>query len=130
MFNPALWANIILFIHLLFVLGIIVPIPLIILGNLFKWQFVRNPWFRNIHLALVGYLILQTVIRIACPLTVWEQELRTLAGQQSYTGSFFAYWADRLLYYNFPPWVFHIIYFCVAVLIVALYFIVPPQRKH
>ena len=48
--------------------------------------------------------------RIPCPLTVWEEQLRKMAGQTGYTGDFLGYWAHQLIFYRAEPWVFTVIY--------------------
>ncbi len=120
-------ADLLLVIHFLYVLCIIVPVPLVLMGKVFRWSFVLNSWFRNIHLLLVGIMMGQTLLGIACPWTTWEEKLRLMAGKQGYGGSFISYWVSRLLYYNFEPWVFKTAYLAFGVLILVLYFVFPPQ---
>src|SRR5438270_9605962 len=51
-----------------------------------KWQWARNPWFRFTHLAAIGVVVYEAVYHIRCPLTIWEEKLRGLAGQ-TFNGS-------------------------------------------
>ena len=48
----------------------------------------------------------KAIDRIEGDLTVWEQELRQLAGQGAYGESFIEHWLSRLLYWDLPGWVF------------------------
>ena len=63
-----------------------------------------------------------------CPLTILESELRTRAGETTYTGSFVAHWMHELLYFESPPWVFTIAYTIFGGLVVASWFLVRPRR--
>lgn len=127
--SPRLWADAILVVHFAFVLGVIVPVPLIVLGRLLDWRFVRNAWFRRVHLAMIGVVVLQAFLGRLCPLTIWEQLLREAAGDPTYEGSFIAYWVSRLLYHDVDPWVFAVLYTAFGALIVFLYVVVPPERR-
>lgn len=127
--SAALLADAILVLHFAFVVGVLISIPLILLGALFGWKWVRNPWFRKTHLALISIVLIETIVGIFCPLTVWERILRERAGQDVSAGSFIERWVGRLLYYDFPPWVFTAAYFAVGAIIVGLYFAVPPRRS-
>jgi Protein of Unknown function (DUF2784) len=67
----------------------------------------------------------ETLVGIACPLTVWEDALR---GEHSDAG-FIARWLRRLLYYDFPPLVFVLAYVGFALVVLATFLLLPP-RKH
>jgi hypothetical protein len=68
--------------HLLYVGYVVVGQLAIVLAALMKWSWGRNPWFRFTHLAAIGYVALEAVMRWPCPLTLWEYKLRELAGQE------------------------------------------------
>lgn len=122
-------ADIILIIHTIFVLGVILPVPFIALGGLFGWNWVRNRTFRLSHLAMIGIVILETIFGIVCPLTEWEQALRQTAGHPSYQEGFIEHWLSRILFYDFPPWVFATLYLAWGILVLGLLWLVPPRRK-
>lgn len=124
-----LLADAILIFHFLFVLGVIIPVPLIILGGIFRWGWVRNRWFRGVHLGMIGIVVIQAVLGIICPLTIWETDLRRAAGEQGYEHSFVAHWVSQGLYYDFPLWVFTVTYCAFGALVIALLFLVPPRWK-
>jgi hypothetical protein len=63
---------------------------------------------------------------IACPLTVWEMELRELAGQSVHDMSFVAYWVQYFLFYTAPAWVFTVIYTLFGSLVVLSFWFCPP----
>ena len=94
-------------------------------GAALGWRWIRNRWFRYLHLAAIAFVALEALLGVACPLTVWEDMLRGGAGPES----FVARWVNRLLFYQAPQWVFSAAYVAwTAATIVTLYF-VPPRRR-
>jgi hypothetical protein len=99
-------ADAILITHVLFVAFVVVGLILVYAGFFLKWQWVRNLWFRSVHLIAIGVVVLQSWFGFICPLTTWEMGLRARAGQNFYDGSFIAHWLHQLLYFQAPTWVF------------------------
>ncbi len=122
-------ADFVLILHFLYFLGVVVPIPLIVVGRFRGWSSIRNVWFRRIHLAMVLAVAIQVPFQILCPLTVWEQRLREVSGETGPGESFIAHWVSRLLYYDFPLWAFSTLYVAFGLLVVLLYFKVPPRKS-
>ncbi len=122
-----LLADLVLVIHFSVAAFIVLGLLLIIIGGFKNWQWVRNPWFRYAHLIAIGFVVAQTWLGQICPLTVLENYLRTQAGEATYPGSFIAYWLGELLYYDFPMWVFVILYSVFGLLIVGCWFMVRPR---
>ena len=120
-------ADIILLTHFLFVIFIILGLTLILIGRLFSWSWIRNPWFRIIHLICIGIVILQSWFGVICPLTIWEMTFRADAGEAVYSGTFIAYWLNKLLYYQAPQWVFAVCYTLFGLLILASWYWVRPR---
>jgi hypothetical protein len=77
-------ADVVVFVHLAYVLFVIVCVPLILLGGWLKWSWVRNFWFRTIHFLMMGVVVVETVFGVTCPLTTWESQLRLAGGQYDY----------------------------------------------
>ena len=121
-------ADVILFLHVLFVVFFIVGLLLIIIGKIVGWQWVRNPWFRLVHLLGIAFVMLEAWLGVDCPFTTWEMALRERAGDVVYTGSFISYWLTTLLYYHAPKWVFDVVYTVFSVLVVISWFWVRPHR--
>ena len=121
-------ADLLLFGHVLFVAFVVLGLALILIGKLFGWKFVRNPWFRFVHLAAIGIVVLQSWVGVICPLTNWEMALRERAGDVVYSGSFISHWLESLLYFQAPAWVFTVCYTALAAVIVASWFWVRPRR--
>jgi len=116
-----------LFSHVLVVLFVIVGLLLIFLGRWCRWAWVRNPWFRAIHLGTVAVVVVQSWFAIVCPLTTLEMWFRGKAGDAVYTGTYVSHWMQSLLYYTAPPWVFAVCYTVFGILVAASWYWVRPD---
>ena len=98
---------------------------LVWLGALAGWMWIRNPWFRYLHLAAIVFVAVEAVLGYACPLTVWEDMLRGGVRPESFIGR----WVRQLLFYQAPEWVFTTIYaLWVGLTLLTLRF-APPRQK-
>lgn len=123
-----IWAaDAILLLHVLFVLFIVVGLVLIFVGSAYRWAWIRNPWFRLLHLISIGVVALQSWFGILCPLTTLETSLRIKAGAVGYSGTFISHWLGVILYYEAPTWVFALVYTLFGVLVGASWFWVRPR---
>ncbi len=120
-------ADLLLLVHVLFVVFVIAGLVLILVGGAARWGWVRNPWFRLAHLVAIGVVVLQAWLGRICPLTIWEMALRERAGDVTYEGSFIAHWLNALLYYNAPAWVFTVAYTAFGLLVLLSWFWVRPR---
>ncbi len=127
-----LWARLladaIVVIHAAFVMFVVLGMGAIVLGIARGWEWVRNPWFRGLHLAAIGVVVLETLGGVACPLTTWESALRRQAGQVGYAGDFVGYWAHRLIFFRAEPWVFTLGYLLFGASVLAAFILAPPRR--
>ena len=89
------------------------------------WSWIRNPWFRWLHLAAILFIAAEALLGAACPLTVWEDLLRGGLHPESFIGR----WTRRLLYYSAPEWVFTAAYAAWAAATLVTLVLVPPRRK-
>jgi len=121
-------ADAILFTHALFVCFVVLGLMLIFIGKWRGWNWVTFFWFRIAHLLAIAVVVLQSWLGLICPLTIWEMDLRAMAGEAAYTGSFIAHWIERLLYYRAPDWVFVLLYTCFGALVVASWIWIRPRR--
>ena len=121
-------ADAILLLHVLFVGFVVIGLALIFIGKWRGWNWVHRFWFRIAHLAAIGFVVLQSWLGAICPLTIWEMNLRELAGDAVYEGAFIAHWLQALLYYEAPLWVFTLVYTLFGALVVASWFWVRPRR--
>lgn len=121
-------ANAVLIAHVGVVLFIIGALVLTLVGGWRGWAWVRNVWFRSLHLAGIAYVALEAWLGIVCPLTTLELWLRSRAGQAVYEGDFIAYWLRKLLFYEAEPWVFIAAYTGFGLLVALSWVLVPPRR--
>ena len=124
-----LFADLILILHVGFVLFVVGGLVLIVLGNLCHWRWVNQWWFRLVHLGAITVVVAESWVGWACPLTTFEQWLRTRAGDASYSGSFIEHWLQQLLYYDAPTWVFLLIYSLFGLLVLASWWLFPPTPR-
>ena len=50
-------ADVVLVVHVLFVLFVVAGLLLVFAGRLLKWSWVRNPWFRIAHLGAIVIVV-------------------------------------------------------------------------
>lgn len=120
-------ADSVLMAHALFVAFVLAGQVLIVVGLLRRWNWVRNFWFRIVHLAGIGLVVSEAWAGIDCPLTLWEKQLREAAGDVAYTGDFVAHWVHSLLFYQAPEWVFTSSYTAFGLLVLASFVLGPPR---
>ena len=128
----AYYADVIVIIHLFYVLFAVGGEVIILAGAISGWRGIRNPLFRISHLVAVGLVAVEAATGINCPLTVWEYDLRQLAGQAVEKNlSFIARLVRLIVFYNFPPRVFTVMHIAFGLLVVFTYILIPPrfQRK-
>jgi hypothetical protein len=95
-------ADALLVVHFLIVAFIVGGLLLVWTGAALGWRWVRNPWFRYLHLAAIVFVAAEALLGVMCPLTVWEDMLRGGVRAESFVGR----WVRYFLYYEAPPWVF------------------------
>lgn len=117
-------ADAVLAVHFTLVLFIVGGLLLTWIGAPLGWRWIRNPWFRYLHLAAIGFVAVEALLGVACPLTVWEDLLRGGSRPES----FIARWTHRLLFYRAPEWVFTAAYLAWALATLATLRLVPPRR--
>jgi Protein of Unknown function (DUF2784) len=118
-------ADALLVVHFLIAAFIVAGLVLVWLGAALGWRWIRNAWFRYLHLAAIGLVAAEALLGIACPLTVWEDLLR--GGVQP--ESFVARWVHRLLYYRAPEWIFTAAYALWTAATLLTLWLVPPRQR-
>ncbi len=121
-------ADVILLLHVLFVAFVVIGLLLIVVGKVRAWSWIRNPWFRLVHLAAITVVMIQSWLGLICPLTTIEMALRSRAGDTVYSGSFISHWLESILYYQVPPWVFVVCYMTFGAAVVASWLSIRPRR--
>ena len=124
-----LTADFVVVVHFAFVVFVVLGLLLTLIGGVRRWGWVRGIRFRSIHLAAIGLVVVESLCGITCPLTIWEQQLRNLAGQASYHGDFLATWVHDLMFFTAEPWVFTACYCSFGTLVALSWLLVPPKRR-
>lgn len=125
--SAALLADAILVLHVgvvLFVAGGALLFPV---GGWRRWDWVRQRALRVIHLLLAAFIAVQAWLGQLCPLTVWEQRLRRIAGEATHERGFIEHWLATALYVEAPWWAFVAGYTAFAALVLATWRWVPPR---
>ncbi len=129
--KPGNLADIVVFIHLLYVLFTVAGELFILLGGAFKWRWIRNMPFRIIHMIASFFVAFEVFIGMTCPLTSLEYTLRTEAGQYVNTQiSFIGQLIRKIIFYDFPPVFFILLYTGFALLVILSFIFIPPRRKN
>jgi hypothetical protein len=124
----ALLADLLVFVHLLFVGFVIGGQIAIVAGAVRRWRWIRNPAFRYAHVAAIVVVAANAVAGVLCPLTDWEYALRRRAGQVVETDiSFMGRLVREVIYYEAPPWAFTTAYVLFALVVIATLILVPPR---
>ena len=116
-------------VHLLYALIIVIGFFLIIAGFFARWKWVRNFTFRLIHLSMIGIVAFESVFNIECPLTWLEYKLMSLDHMRHSSMPFIAGMVNKVLYYNFPIWMFNAIYIALGITVFIVWFTIPPVRQ-
>ena len=116
-------------IHVAYVSFVLFGLPVIWIGLWRKWGWVRNRWFRLAHLLAIAIVAMEALLQIECPLTVWERDLRTLAGQTVDEATFVGRLLHDLLFYDAPPAVFTVCYVVFAVVVLGTLVLAPPRWR-
>ncbi len=118
-----LLADFVLISHFLYVLFVVGSLPVIWLGAWLKLAFVRNPWFRYLHLAAIILVVAESLLGVVCPLTRWENTLRQIETDNS----FIQQWLHKIIFFAVPENVFTVVYILFAGLVAATFKWVPPN---
>jgi len=126
-FAYLLVADALLVLHVFVIIFVVFGLLSIIIGKLLSWPWVRNPWFRWLHLATISVVVVESWLGMICPLTTWEMVLREKAGDQVYAGSFITHWLETIYFFSAPGWVFAISYTAFGLLVLVTWFWVRPN---
>jgi hypothetical protein len=126
--NPyRLLADLLVVFHCGYATSIVVGLALILLGGWRRWSWVRNFWFRLLHLLMIAVVVEESLLGVVCPLTDWEDRLREKAGETVEQGTFIGRMIHQLLFVDFSTATFTIAYCLFALLVLASFFFVPPR---
>ncbi len=122
-------ADLTVVLHMGYVLFILLGQLAIVAGVVFRWQWIRNIKFRSLHLAAIVIVVVESLLKITCPLTTLEKWLRLQAGQTSYRGDFIANCVHDALFVDFEPWVLTMAYASFGLLVAVTFWVAPPSRR-
>ena len=113
--------------HVLFVGFVVWTEVGILLGLLLQWEWIYNLPLRGIHLGLVSFVGVQDILGRVCPLTIWENQFRLLAGQEVSGKPFIGRLMHRLLMCHLSEQTQRIIRLSFAVVVLGTFVLVPPR---
>jgi Protein of Unknown function (DUF2784) len=118
-------ADLVALIHAGYIAFVVVGFVAIVVGWAARWHWVRNLYFRAVHLAMILFVCCEAIMGTTCPLTLWENALRIRGGESGSSRDFIGYWLDRLIFYNAPAWVFTSAYLAFGALVLLTLWFVP-----
>lgn len=120
-----LLADLVIAVHLAYVSFVVLGQLLIMFGVLFRWGWVRNPWFRLTHFAAIALVAIEALASFECPLTTLEYWLRGEAHAEGFVSRLM----HGVLYHRAPEWVFTLYYISFALLVLGFLFLAPPRFR-
>ncbi len=124
-----LLADAVLILHFGFVLFVILGQAVVVIGLGLRWGWVRNFWFRTVHLGAIVFIVAQTWLNWVCPLTDLENYFRAYAGEATYPGGCISYWIERILFYDMESWVFKLSYTLFGTVTLLSWILGPPRWR-
>tara|TARA_B100000989_G_scaffold288139_1_gene258544 strand:- start:576 stop:947 length:372 start_codon:yes stop_codon:yes gene_type:complete len=118
-----LFSEIILLLHLLIFLFITLSFILIPIGYFQKWEWVKNKYYRSIHLILMGIISIETILGFMCPLTILENYFRDDIKVDNKLTEI----AHQILYWDLPNYQFIILYILSFSYLIFLWFFFKPN---
>ena len=115
-------ADALLLVHFCIAASITLGFFLIPVGYKLSWHWIKNRNVRLLHLFLMGFITVETIVGLTCPLTVLENMFRDF----DYSSSFMSYWMSEVLYWDLPSEVFVLIYSLCLVWALILWKHCPP----
>jgi hypothetical protein len=123
-------ADVVVAIHLALVGFIVIGLAAILLGIALKWRWVRNFWFRIIHLTMIATVVEKAILGIKCTLTEWEDQLREMAGETVEEGTFIGRMLHDILFWQVTPGMMRVLtiaYYLFGLAILLVFIFAPPR---
>jgi len=118
-------ADLVLLAHAAFVAFVVGGLVATWVGEALGRAWARHAVFRGLHLAAITFVVAESLLGIACPLTVWEDALRCRDGVPE---SFVARTVRAALYWDLPESAFTALYVAFALAVAWTWRRWPPRR--
>ena len=118
-------SEIVLLLHFSIFLFMILSFILIPYGYYKNWEWVKNIYFRSIHLILMGIILIETILGFMCPLTILENFLRA----NKKIDNIFSKIIHQIMYWDFTNYQFIILYLLSLSYIIFLWFFFRPSQN-
>jgi hypothetical protein len=126
--NPfSLLADLLVVFHCGYAAFIVVGLALVLLGGWRRWSWVRNFWFRLLHLLMIAVVVEESLLGVVCPLTDWEDRLRESAGEKVEQGTFIGRMIHHCLFVDVSHNTLVIAYCAFGLAVLASFLLVPPR---
>ena len=120
-----IFSEIVLLFHFCIFLFVILSFFLIPLGYSRKWEWVKNKYYRLIHLFLMGIIFIETILGFMCPLTILENFLRNDIEINNKITQII----HQIMYWDLPSYQFIILYLLSLLYLIFLWFFFKPDLK-
>ena len=118
-------ADIVLFFHFCVVIFITFGFVLIPMGYNLDWLWIKNKKLRLLHLGMMIFITIETLLGMACPLTILENNLRDINENQLFVSK----WMNEIIYWDFPSKFFIVLYCLSLGWTFLMWKIFPPVKK-
>ena len=118
-------SEIVLLFHFCIFLFMILSFFLIPLGYYQKWEWVKNRYYRLIHLVLMGIIFIETILGFMCPLTILENFLRN----DKEINNKITQIIHQIMYWDLPSYQFIILYLLSLLYLIFLWCFFKPDFK-
>ena len=120
-----IFSEIVLLFHFCIFLFITLSFFLIPLGYYLKWEWVKNKYYRLIHLVLMVIIFIETILGFMCPLTILENFLRNDIEINNKITQII----HQIMYWDLPTYQFIILYLLSLLYLIFLWFFFKPDFK-
>ena len=120
-----IFSEIVLLFHFSIFLFMILSFILIPLGYHKKWKWVKNKYYRLIHLVLMGIIFIETILGFMCPLTILENFLRNDIKINNKITQII----HQIMYCDLPTYQFITLYLLSLSYLIFLWFFFKPDFK-
>lgn len=132
--SSAILADIIVIMHLGWILFMLVGFALTVHGVLYRKKSFFDRWlFRTLHVSGIVFVSLIAIIgrqiRAICPITIWENVLRARYDPSSaYSGEFIPHYVEKLVYPDMDPLIITIGTVFIGVFTLVVFIVRPPEK--